>query len=84
MAPVAQMEAAVVRPWTLTPSLKITPAPRKPIPAITPCARRVGSSHNVPSVQAPGMSRGAKAIDMITAEASATNPWVRRPATRPL
>jgi hypothetical protein len=24
--------AAVLRPWTLTPSRKITPAPRKPMP----------------------------------------------------
>ena len=43
MAAVTQMEAAVVRPRTVRPSLKITPAPRKPMPVMMPCAMRVGS-----------------------------------------
>jgi hypothetical protein len=43
IAAVTQMEAAVVRPRTDSPSLKITPAPRKPMPVMMPCAMRVGS-----------------------------------------
>ena len=43
IAAVVQMEAAVVRPRTVKPSLKMTPAPRKPIPVMMPCAIRVGS-----------------------------------------
>jgi hypothetical protein len=42
MAAVAQMEAAVVRPRTLKPSLNITPAQRNPIPVMIPCAILVG------------------------------------------
>ena len=40
---VIQIEAAVVSPRTVRPSLKITPAPRKPMPVMMPCAMRVGS-----------------------------------------
>ena len=43
IAAVTQMEAAVVRPRTVRPSLKITPAPRKPMPVMMPWAMRVGS-----------------------------------------
>jgi hypothetical protein len=35
-SPVTQIEAAVVRPRTVKPSLKITPAPRNPVPVIIP------------------------------------------------
>ena len=44
MAEVIQIEAAVVRPRTERPSLMMTPAPRKPMPVMMPCAIRVGSS----------------------------------------
>ena len=43
MAAVIQIEAAVVSPRTVRPSLKITPAPRKPMPVMMPWAMRVGS-----------------------------------------
>lgn|SRR2546426_6226018 len=43
IAAVTQMDAAVVNPRTVSPSLKMTPAPRKPIPVMIPCAIRVGS-----------------------------------------
>ena len=44
IAAVIQIEAAVVSPRTDRPSLTITPAPRKPMPVMMPCAMRVGSS----------------------------------------
>jgi len=44
MAEVIQMDAAVVRPRTDSPSFMITPAPRKPMPIMMPWAMRVGSS----------------------------------------
>src|SRR5262249_10508037 len=43
IAAVVHIDAAVVRPRTVSPSFKITPAPRKPMPVIIPCAIRVGS-----------------------------------------
>ena len=43
MAAVVQMDAAVVSPRTVRPSLKMTPAPRKPMPVMMPWAIRVGS-----------------------------------------
>ncbi len=84
IAEVSQIEAAVVSPWMLTPSLKITPAPRKPTPVITPWARRVGSRWVTPGSKAPGSSSGSSERFTTTAEASATRPWVRSPAMRPL
>ena len=42
IAAVIQIDAAVVSPRTVRPSLKITPAPRKPMPVMMPCAMRVG------------------------------------------
>jgi hypothetical protein len=53
IAAVIQIDAAVVRPRTEKPSLKITPAPRKPIPVMIPCAMRVGSVRTV-SIGTPG------------------------------
>src|SRR5690606_27790680 len=44
MAADIQIILAVVNPFTFTPSLKITPAPRKPIPETTYEAIRVASS----------------------------------------
>ena len=43
MPAVVQIDAAVVRPRTDSPSFMITPAPRKPMPVMIPCAMRVGS-----------------------------------------
>ena len=43
IAAVIQIDAAVVSPRTVRPSLMITPAPRKPMPVMMPCAMRVGS-----------------------------------------
>src|ERR1700693_2302411 len=40
MAETAQIEAAVVRPRVIKPSRTIAPAPRKPMPVITPAATR--------------------------------------------
>ena len=51
MAAVIQIDAAVVRPRTFRPSLTMTPAPRKPIPVMIPCAMRVGSSRDSPGVR---------------------------------
>ena len=44
IAAVIQIEAAVVRPRTDSPSFMITPAPRKPMPVMMPWAIRVGST----------------------------------------
>ena len=52
IAAVTQIEAAVVRPRTDSPSFMMTPAPRKPMPVMTPCAMRVGSTRTV-SIAAP-------------------------------
>ena len=49
-AAVVQIEAAVVSPRTVSPSRKITPAPRKPIPVMIPCAMRVGSMRTPSSI----------------------------------
>ena len=43
MPAVIQIDAAVVSPRTVSPSRMITPAPRNPMPVISPCAMRVGS-----------------------------------------
>src|SRR6478609_3964482 len=44
IAAVIQIDAAVVKPRTVRPSLKITPAPRNPMPVMMPCAIRVGAA----------------------------------------
>jgi hypothetical protein len=49
IADVIHMDAAVVSPRTVKPSLKMTPAPRKPMPVMMPCAMRVGSVWMPPS-----------------------------------
>jgi hypothetical protein len=46
IADVIQIDAAVVSPRTDRPSLNMTPAPRKPMPVMIPCAMRVGSVRN--------------------------------------
>ena len=40
---IAQMEAAVVSPFTLTPNRRMAPAPRKPMPVTTCAAILAGS-----------------------------------------
>ncbi len=50
IAAVTHIDAAVVSPLTVRPSLKITPAPRNPMPVIMPCAMRVGSVRIASSV----------------------------------
>ena len=80
---VIQMDAAVVNPRTLSPSLKITPAPRKPMPVMMPWAIRVGSVLIA--------SRGTTTIHWVwytvtsisRHEARQTKAWVRNPAGRP-
>ncbi len=58
MAEVIQIDAAVVRP-TVEVSLKVTPAPRKPMPVMMPCAMRVGSVRTVSiGMPAPSQSPG--------------------------
>ena len=44
IAETTQIEAAVVSPRTLKPSLTMTPAPRKPIPVTMPWITRVAAS----------------------------------------
>lgn len=48
VAGIRTIPAAVVRPVTLPPFLKIIPAPRKPTPLTTCAARRAGSAPRVP------------------------------------
>jgi hypothetical protein len=67
-----QSVAAVLRPRTLIPSRKISPAPRKPIPDTTWAATRVG-------LASPGDS-DAKITKL--AAPIATSELVRRPARR--
>ncbi|KAG1370574.1 hypothetical protein G6F59_018659 [Rhizopus arrhizus] len=77
MAAVIQMLADVVNPWISRSSLSlmIAPAPRKPIPAITPCSTRLMS----PTCMPPCNGTSTK-----IAAPSATSMCVRRPAALPL
>ena len=81
MAAVIQIDAAVVRPRTLRPSLTMTPAPRKPMPVMMPWAMRVGSRRASPPARTQWASYTVTSIS--TAEARHTSTWVRRPAGRP-
>jgi hypothetical protein len=51
IAATIQMQAAVVRPWTDKPVLRMTPAPRKPIPVMAPAAILVGSNRTYASAK---------------------------------
>ena len=51
-AAVLQIDAAVVSPRTVRPSLKMTPAPRKPMPVMIPWAMRVGSTRTTSGAEA--------------------------------
>jgi len=76
-AATTQIEAAVVRPWTLwwDSSRMITPPPRKPMPAMMPCTVRSTAADS-----APARSR----LATVMREAPrATRPWVRMPAGLP-
>ena len=85
MPAVAHSPAAVVRPRTALPCLKITPAPRKLMPLTTWAAIRAGSAPRMPLYMAPaGSVRSAKPyLDTIIsrAEAQHTMIWVRMPAS---
>src|SRR6516162_76947 len=72
MAAEHQSVAAVLSPRTLSPSRKMRPAPRKPMPETTWAATRVG-------LDSPGLR-----VEKMTkvAAPSATSVFVRRPASR--
>jgi hypothetical protein len=73
-AAVLQRLAAVVRPRIVNPSLRIAPAPRKPMPDTTCAAMRVGS------VTALGPPKPWTDRTVNAAEPSATSKCVRIPA----
>ena len=81
IAEVVQIDAAVVRPRTLIPSLKITPAPRKPMPVMIPCAMRVGSIRTSGPIS--NHSAWYFVRSMRSDEARQTSACVRKPAGRP-
>ena len=65
IAAVIQMDAAVVRPRTVAPSRKMTPAPRKPMPVMMPWPMRTGSLRKsdlgrLPTARASDHSVGRK------------------------
>ena len=83
IAAVTQIDAAVVRPRTVKPSLMIAPAPTKPMPVMMPCAMRVGSM-----ITRAAESRGNQCCSYTVTsisrlEATHTSAWVRNPAGRP-
>ena len=61
MPAVIQIDAAVVSPRTDSPSRMITPAPRKPMPVMIPCAMRVGSI--AARISAPGGPEPLRLVD---------------------
>ncbi|CFN92383.1 Uncharacterised protein [Bordetella pertussis] len=77
IAAVSQMPAEVVRPRISPslPSLMMTPAPRKPMPAITPCSTRLRSPTSMPPCSGTRTNSAAP---------RATSMWVRSPAALPL
>src|SRR4029077_1774632 len=76
-----QIEAAVVRPWTLwcESSRRITPPPRNPMPAITPCT----TWSTEPPSTLLSVVTSSTATRVISAAPRATRPWVRIPAGLP-
>lgn len=82
---VTQIQAAVVRPRTDAPFLKITPAPRKLMPLTTWAATRAGSAPRVPLKIAPSAEvRSANPYletIIIMAAAQQTITMVRMPAS---
>src|SRR5581483_7276745 len=84
IAAVIQIEAAVVSPRTDKPSFMMTPAPRKPMPVIMPCAMRAGSMR-MASSGTPESSAASRVLSsMSRLEAVHTSTCVRKPAGRPL
>ena len=74
MAAVVQIDAAVVRPRTVSPSLKITPAPRKPMPVMIPCAMRVGSTRTDSPAGNHAACEVATIMRMLEASPTRTSP----------
>ncbi len=83
MAAVSQIDAAVVRPRTDRPSLKITPAPRKPMPVMMPWAMRVGSTRATSALDAMNQRSWYRVTSISRLDARQTSVWVRKPAGRP-
>src|SRR5512142_228719 len=81
IAEVVQMEAAVVRPRTVSPSLKMTPAPRKPMPVMMPWAMRVGSIRMASLALNQALWNRLTSMNML--DAMHTSACVRNPAARP-
>ena len=82
IAAVIQIDAAVVSPRTDSPSFMITPAPRKPMPVMIPCAIRVGSTRTISA--APGNHSDWYIVTSISsADDMQTSTCVRNPAGRP-
>ena len=77
IAAVIQMLADVVNPRISRSSLNLmmAPAPRKPMPAITPCSTRLRSPTSMPPCSGTSTNIAAP---------SATSMWVRNPAALPL
>src|SRR6266850_5432446 len=67
----------------VSPSLKITPAPRKPIPVMMPCAMRVGSVRMASSGTTVIHWFWSTVTSISSDEATHTSACVRNPAGRP-
>ena len=80
---VIQIDAAVVKPRTETPSFMITPAPRKPMPVMMPCAIRVGSVRTVGSPDSGYQLFWYIVTSISSADDMQTSTCVRKPAGRP-
>ena len=76
-----QSTAAVVSPRTVLPFLKMTPAPRKPIPLTTWAARRAGSEVREPSRIPPRSAKPYLDTIMHRAAPQQTTMCVRTPAS---
>ena len=84
MAAVIQIDAAVVRPRTEKPSFMITPAPRKPMPVMMPCAIRVGSVLvGACATSSPYQTDWYSVTSISMLADTQTSTWVRKPAGRP-
>ena len=78
IAEATQIDADVVRPRTVKPSLTMTPAPRKPMPVTIPWMTRVTS----PAPCVPALNSYCAAATS-SAEPKHTSAYVRSPAARP-
>ena len=81
IAAVIQIEAAVVSPRTDRPSFMMTPAPRKPMPVMMPCAMRVGSTVRTRAAGIGDTQCDSYTVTSISRlDARHTRAWVRKPA----